>query len=514
MPAVADRAAAPVAQRRGWRSLRDFRADVRPRRRRRRSLVARRPGRARRARRSGSSAPTRSRASRTTRVGEVVEWFCVPRRRARPLARGRPVRGARRARAVVARARPRGRRRSSPPRSRSSFWLVLEVAAFASVQSLRVEERNMFYVAPLFLIALLVWIERGAPRPRPVAGRWPRSPPARSRGVLPYERPDRPERGLGHARAAAALVARRRRSVPIEQTALVVVLACVVRRRALPARARAATRSSCRRSCSSTSRSRRSRSRASTSTASVGALFAGITLPHRDWIDRAVGRDADGGGDLVGAAPTSTRSGRTSSSTAASARLRPARAARRRPRPRQPVTVDPETGRDARADGKPSSPRYVLADSSVELGGSVVAPGRAHGMIALRDRRAAAAGLAASTGLYPQDTWSGRDVSYTRLGCRGGTADGRAAERPGAVHEAADGDRADRREARSARVADPGRRRGEPARAARRDGDGRASSTSTVAPTAVPAVVTKGEQPGPARARRRTSSRFDVQPST
>src|SRR5439155_3013392 len=31
--------------------------------------------------------------------------------------------------------------------------------------SLRVEERNLFYLAPLFLIALLVWIERGQARP-------------------------------------------------------------------------------------------------------------------------------------------------------------------------------------------------------------------------------------------------------------------------------------------------------------------------------------------------------------
>src|SRR5207302_1288554 len=44
-------------------------------------------------------------------------------------------------------------------------WLVLEVAAFASVLSPRVEERNLFYVAPLFLIALLAWIDRGMPRP-------------------------------------------------------------------------------------------------------------------------------------------------------------------------------------------------------------------------------------------------------------------------------------------------------------------------------------------------------------
>ena len=44
---------------------------------------------------------------------------------------------------------------------------MLEVAIFASRHTLRIEERNMFYVTPLFLIALLLWIERGLPRPQP-----------------------------------------------------------------------------------------------------------------------------------------------------------------------------------------------------------------------------------------------------------------------------------------------------------------------------------------------------------
>jgi glycosyltransferase involved in cell wall biosynthesis len=46
-----------------------------------------------------------------------------------------------------------------------SVWLVLVVAVFASQYSHRVEERNLFYVVPLFVIALLAWIERGQPRP-------------------------------------------------------------------------------------------------------------------------------------------------------------------------------------------------------------------------------------------------------------------------------------------------------------------------------------------------------------
>jgi len=44
-------------------------------------------------------------------------------------------------------------------------WLVIEVGIFASRFSLRVEERNMFDVAPLLLLALVLWLHRGMPRP-------------------------------------------------------------------------------------------------------------------------------------------------------------------------------------------------------------------------------------------------------------------------------------------------------------------------------------------------------------
>ena len=44
--------------------------------------------------------------------------------------------------------------------------MLLVVAAFASLFANAIQERNTFVVAPFFLIALLVWIDRGAPRPR------------------------------------------------------------------------------------------------------------------------------------------------------------------------------------------------------------------------------------------------------------------------------------------------------------------------------------------------------------
>jgi hypothetical protein len=45
------------------------------------------------------------------------------------------------------------------------FWVVVQVGTFASHFSLRVEDRNMFNVAPLLFLALAVWLARGLPRP-------------------------------------------------------------------------------------------------------------------------------------------------------------------------------------------------------------------------------------------------------------------------------------------------------------------------------------------------------------
>ena len=47
--------------------------------------------------------------------------------------------------------------------------VVPVVAVFASEFSDRIQERNMFYVAPLLCIALLAWVERDALRPRLLA---------------------------------------------------------------------------------------------------------------------------------------------------------------------------------------------------------------------------------------------------------------------------------------------------------------------------------------------------------
>ena len=69
-----------------------------------------------------------------------------------------------------------------------SVWVLLVVSTFAShFASNRIQERNVFFLAPLFLVALLAWVDRGAPRPRAAAilaavalGALP--------AVIPYER--------------------------------------------------------------------------------------------------------------------------------------------------------------------------------------------------------------------------------------------------------------------------------------------------------------------------------------
>ena len=48
-------------------------------------------------------------------------------------------------------------------------WCVIVVGTFASRFADRIQERNMFVVAPLFLILVLGWIGRRAPRPRATA---------------------------------------------------------------------------------------------------------------------------------------------------------------------------------------------------------------------------------------------------------------------------------------------------------------------------------------------------------
>ena len=123
------------------------------------------------ARRLAARAARRVRDDRQPELlrGRGREVAALARLRARSVSRRRPAGGVRPARALVA-AAELAERAFMAGASALAAWMVVEVAAFATIPTVeRIEERNMFYVAPLFLIAFLLWVQRGAPRPRVVA---------------------------------------------------------------------------------------------------------------------------------------------------------------------------------------------------------------------------------------------------------------------------------------------------------------------------------------------------------
>jgi hypothetical protein len=295
-----------------------------------------------------------------------------------------------------------------------TFWLMLEVSAFASVHQLRVEERNTFYVVPLFLVALLVWIDRGAPRPATAvaaavlaAGALP--------GVLPYQRLITTN-AVSDTLTILPIWSLQSSLFPIEQTALVVVLAgmCAAALFAfVPARYALVLPALILVYFAVQQKPIEGKHK----TASVGALFAGITLP-RDWVDQRVGHDAT---------VTTIWSGNTSAYAIWENEIFN-RSLRRfyflhsqlaGDLPEQKVKVDPETGVMS-SRGSPVRSRYALTDSSVELDGKQLDQDPRTGMT-LYETNGPLRQVSLVTGLYPEDTWSGRYASYTRLGCHGGT---------------------------------------------------------------------------------------------
>ena len=173
------------------------------------------------------------------------------------------------------------------------FWLTLVVAAFASKADVqRIEERNLFYVMPFFLIAVVAWVARGAPRP-PGADRRRR---ARRRGAAGSDPLRRfPERACsdGHLRAAPR-DAMQQTFVSAGQISLVVVLARDRRRGLLRARARGALAVLVPLVVLAVLRLSQRPIEGFNSQASRDAFHAGIgSGVARDWIDHAVGRDAD-----------------------------------------------------------------------------------------------------------------------------------------------------------------------------------------------------------------------------
>ena len=296
-----------------------------------------------------------------------------------------------------------------------SFWLLLLVAAFASKFAERVQERNVFYLVPLVLIALLAWIERGAPRP-PRATAAAAVVAAALPGVLPFPRliayPALSETlmllplwrlldsGMAVDRLSAVVVlvaiaaaaflvfVPRRYALALPLLVLVYFLVALV-----PIEQRM-TR------------------------ASKGSLASGIGTSHRAWIDRAVPADAEvavlwtGDGDVYSVWQNEFFNRSVGTIYHVAAPLLGGL-------PQTKLEVNAQAGVVRGPDGGPIQPRYLLVDDTFTPAGRVVARDRipATTLYELEGPLRSAWTVA---GLYPGDTWSGAEVTYTRYDCVGG----------------------------------------------------------------------------------------------
>jgi hypothetical protein len=297
-----------------------------------------------------------------------------------------------------------------------SAWLILEVAAFASLPGVtRIEERNTFYIAPFFLIALLLWIERSAPRPRlgaPIVAAgcgllvvalafsnvFGVRPTGDTLALLPWWRLQ--EHGLTlhevrfvlalAALAAAALFAVLPRRFALVLPLLVFAYFAVIQRPI----------------------------ESELTSASRAALSQGIRSVPPDWIDRRVGKGADVAAIWTGRADAHAiweneffnRS--VGSVYDTGPRMPGGLASTRLVVGADGLFHDPE--------GRTVQHAYVLTDGSLDLDGVKTAADPALG-INLWKIDGAIRPLTQVTGLYPGGTWSGAAVDYRRLHCAGGS---------------------------------------------------------------------------------------------
>jgi hypothetical protein len=311
-------------------------------------------------------------------------------------------------------------------------WLLLEVGAFASALSPRIQERNLFYVAPLFLIALLAWIERGMPRP-PRAAAIAAVLAAALPGALPYHRLiDVPAES--DTLALLPLWWLQETIVGMDTIAVVVVaVAAAIALLFLSISPRyALVLPAVVLLWFAFATERIERFDHGFPKASIGALYQGITAPRRDWVDAAVGRNADvafvfSGKDATHHPDTLWENEFYNRSIGPVYDLR------------QPSMGGlPETHVTQRADGvlladgKPVRHAYVLSEEGVPLAGAVVARDDLKGMALRRTHGFVRIGYRVQ-GLYPNDTWSGKRVTYTRLRCAGGAVTAHMARDPNLV---------------------------------------------------------------------------------
>jgi hypothetical protein len=296
-------------------------------------------------------------------------------------------------------------------------WFGVEVAAFASQPSvLRIEERNLFYLAPLLFTCLMLWIERGLPRPR-IAFAVGGVAVVALAAAIPYERFIDTSATSDTFGVLALWSMAEWFSVPAQDirwavggvAAVLVAIAFAVPRRAalvLPLLVLGLYVTEVQPIDSRIQR------------ASIGALFQGITRSDRDWITAIVGTGDPSRVAVVwtGAVdrlavneneffnrdvgPVYTLNGPVPGGLA-----------------QTPIRLDRVTGRYLAA-GKPVRVRDVLVDTGASVAGRKIGADAKKGLVLLRVEGALRARYV--TGGIDADAWAGRTATYRQFDCRGG----------------------------------------------------------------------------------------------
>jgi 4-amino-4-deoxy-L-arabinose transferase-like glycosyltransferase len=297
------------------------------------------------------------------------------------------------------------------------FWLVLAVSAFASVFAQRIQERNVFVVAPLFLVLLVAWVERKAPRPR-LATVVAAVIAAGLVLAIPFER------FIETSALSDTLMLLPWWSVQDHVTlewvaelafllavALAAAFALVPRRYAivLPLLVLAYYAAVFHPIWAGKHGIRQ---------ASAGAVFQGIRGVPRDWIDDALPDGARARVLWTGRADRFTVNQNEFFNRAVGEVFYT-----RQPTPggvgETAVFVDPRNGLVRLTPGEALQAEYLLADGSITPDGEVVARDDLLGTTLWRVGGDVVS-TTSITGLYPNDTWSREMVTWKRRRCRGG----------------------------------------------------------------------------------------------
>ncbi len=301
-----------------------------------------------------------------------------------------------------------------------SVFLVAEVAAFASQPSvLRIEERNMFYLAPFGLIAVLALASEGiVPRrgramlaAAVLAAVLPvlipfnqfitTSSVSDTFAMLPWWWVQDHFISLGQVRYAAlaagilgaalfVLVPRRLAYVPVLLIALYFVATTAVV----------------------------DNGRHGIHVTAVGSLWAGTHMAEPDWIDRAVGANASV--DVLWNGATTPYPVWENEFFNRSVRHVYDLDGAPEPDPLPELSAMRSSSGMLTSAGRPIRAQYVLAPSALRLSGSTVSVDKVGYTLTRVEGPIIVLPLPTISGLYP-DTWSGSAVSYSLADCPGGS---------------------------------------------------------------------------------------------